>query len=142
MSGLTLGLALFWLIAALTGDERLAAAGALIVVACGTLACGQGAVGYLRGFGPAYPFLPAFRRYVPAGALPVFFAFAACVWRALGSARRNFWLGAAAFAFAFLVFSYFYLWTMALAWGACLAILWLAARRSDGRVFLALGQQW
>jgi hypothetical protein len=140
LAGVALGLALFWLLAALTGDERWACAGALIVVCCGTLACAQGAFGYLRGGGPAYPFLPAFRRYVPAGALPVWFMFAACVWRALQLEKRRLrWLVGAGLCFAFLVFSYFYLWTMALAWLVCLAALWLAARRAGGRVFVVLG---
>ena len=168
LTGLATGLALFWLLAALTGDERFAAAGAVIVVACGTLACGQGAIGYLRGFGPAYPFLPAFRRYVPAGAFPVFFAFIVCIWNltrrhgdtgtegeSAGAPKKDLPAAlshsispasasvppclrvsvlnslCAAACFAFLVFSYFYLWTTALAWLLCLAVLWLAARRED-----------
>ncbi len=159
LTGLATGLVLFWLIAALTGDARFAAAGAIIVVCCGTLACGQGALGYLRGFGPAYPFLPAFRRYVPAGAFPVFFAFVVFVWNLTRrhedtEARRSFYkippvslrprasvLNSflALACFAFLVFSYFYLWTTALAWLGCLAVLWLAARRESFKQLAVLG---
>jgi hypothetical protein len=155
LTGLATGLALFWLIHALTGDERLAAAGAVIVVACGTLACGQGAFGYLRGFGSAYPFLPAFRRYVPAGAFPVFFVFIACVWnltqrqqkggnlfginQPIHDLRFTIYDFAAGACFAFLVFSYFYLWTTALACLGCLAVLWLAARREGFKQLAVLG---
>lgn len=132
--GATLGL--FWLFLALTDDERLAATGALCVVCFGTLACAQGALGYFFGDGPAYPYLPFLRRYVPALPFPLFFVMCALMWRALkGSAGRRALLSAAlaGLCFALLVFSYFYLWTSAAAWLCCLALLWLLARPTDYR---------
>lgn len=142
-TGLATGLALFWVLTALTGDARWGAMGAVVVICCGTIACGQGAIGtVLGGEGPAYPFLPALRRYIPAGAGPFWWAGIACVWRALGAqTRRKIWLwtGAAGMCFAVLVFSYFYWWTLAAAWGACLAVLWWLVRRDGGRVWLGLG---
>ena len=142
-AGAATGLALFWLIAALTGDARWGVAGALLVICGGTLAVGQGAIGtLLGGTGPAYPFLPAFRRYIPAGAGPFLWAGTACVWCALAATtgrRQAAWTIAAGLCCAVLVFSYFYLWTTAAAFLVCLAVLWWAVRRDCGRVFLGLG---
>ena len=46
--------------------------------------------------------------------------------------RRNLiWAIAAGIVLDVLIFSYFYLWTSAVAWFACLAILWLVAYRKD-----------
>src|SRR5205807_9054842 len=128
-------LALFWLLTILTGDERLASVGALIVLCFGTLAAGQGAGRLLIGFRTWYDYFPFLRRYQPAPTFPLFFLFCACVWRALTCnlrcARRYATL--AGLLFALLVFSYFYLWTAAAAWLACLLILWLIARRTSVR---------
>jgi hypothetical protein len=44
VAGFFSGLALFWLIRAVTGDDRVAMVGALAVVCLGTLACAQGAL--------------------------------------------------------------------------------------------------
>jgi hypothetical protein len=62
------------------------------------------------------------------------FLFIALVRRALATVageRRKRWSSAlaAGAVLAVLVFSYFYLWTTAAAWLACLALLWLAAFR-------------
>ncbi|MBD0325989.1 MAG: hypothetical protein ICV68_06145, partial [Pyrinomonadaceae bacterium] len=129
-------LALFWLIVALTNDERLAATGALFVLCFGTLACAQGAVGYFFGSGPPYPYLPFLRRYVPALPFPLFCVMCALVWRALMSDNNRARLAAAigaGLSFALLVFSYFYLWTSAAAWLALLVLLWLLARPDNYR---------
>jgi hypothetical protein len=136
LGGAGAALALFWLIAAVTNDDRLAAAGALIVLCLGTLACAQGAIGYFFGNGPAYPYLPFLRRYVPALPFPVFFVMCALVWRALVNEVKGKALAAAfgaGLCFAVLVFSYFYIWTTAAAWLGCLAVLWLLARPTDYR---------
>jgi hypothetical protein len=136
IGGIGAALALFWLIAAITNDERLAATGALVVLCLGTLACAQGAVGYFFGSGPAYPYLPFLRRYLPALPFPLFFVMCALMWRALTNESRRAALAAAVGAglsFAVLVFSYFYLWTSAAAWLGCLALLWLLVRPADYR---------
>lgn len=129
-------LALFWLLGMVTLDERIAATGALITLCLGTLACAQGAIIHLTGRGWAYPYLPFLRRYLPALPFPVFFIFCALVWRSLKSEnKRAFYLLAAGagLAFAVLVYSYFYLWTTALAWLACFALLLLIAKPSGWR---------
>ncbi|HEX8072619.1 MAG TPA: hypothetical protein VF546_21905 [Pyrinomonadaceae bacterium] len=128
-------LTLFWLITLVTRDERLAAAGALCVLCFGTLAAGQGVGRLLIGVRTWYDYFPFIRRYQPAPAFPLFFIFCGCAWLALvldaRRARRHAWL--AGLAFALLVFSYFYLWTAAAAWFACLALVWLVARRGTLR---------
>lgn len=136
IGGIGAALALFWLIAAMTGDERFAATATLVVLCLGTLACAQGAIGHLFHDGAAYPYLPFLRRYVPALPFPLFFVMCALVWRALTSVNSRAALFAAVGAgacFALLVFSYFYLWTSAAAWLCCLALLWLLARPEEYR---------
>jgi hypothetical protein len=142
LAALAAALALFWLLGIITKDDRVAATGALITLCLGTLACAQGAIVQLMGRGWAYPYLPFLRRYLPALPFPVFFIFCALIWRSLrNESKRVFYLSAvgAGIAFAVLVYSYFYLWTTALAWLACFAVLLLIAK-PDGwkRDFKAL----
>src|SRR4051812_46426920 len=132
-------LALFWLIGMVTNDERIAAAGALVVLCLGTFAIVYAPVRMLFGADTTYTYeyFPFLRRYVPALPFPFFFLFCALVWRALTSERkRAVWRAvvAASAVFAFLVFSYFYLWTAAAAWLACLVTLWLIARPRDDKM--------
>ncbi|HEX8708051.1 MAG TPA: hypothetical protein VF723_07410, partial [Pyrinomonadaceae bacterium] len=125
-------LALFRLIGSITGDEGLAASGALLVLCLGTFALVYGPLRLLFGQETTFTFsyLPFLRRYLPAAPFPLLFVFCALVWRALslrgGRAARAAVL--AGLVFALLVFSYFYLWTAALGWFGILALLWLAAR--------------
>ncbi|HEX8747133.1 MAG TPA: hypothetical protein VF717_08020 [Pyrinomonadaceae bacterium] len=129
--GFLAALILFWLIAAITCDDRLAAVGALAIVCLGTLACGQGAIMELLGRDIAYPFLPFMRRYVPLFPFPFFFLMCGLVWKTVTSedARRKLLTAAGAgVLFAVLVYSYFYIWTTAAAWLACLALVLLVAR--------------
>ena len=124
-------LALFWLLAMLTGDDRIAVTGALMVLCLGTLACAQGAIIQLLGRGWAYPYLPFLRRYLPALPFPVFFLFCGLVWRSTKNENKRKAVGyavAAGFAFLVLVYSYFYLWTTALAWLACFALSVIIAK--------------
>ena len=143
LTALVSGLAIFRLILMVTGDERLAATAVLIVLCLGTLATGQGAVRELRGHDAAYHYLPFLRRYIPAIAFPFYFALCALVWRMLVSEDKRLRLRSAILAgitFAILVYSYFYLWTAAVAWLICLALLWLLIR-PDGyrRAFRLFG---
>jgi hypothetical protein len=78
-----------------------------------------------------FEYFPFLRRYVPAVPFPFFFLFCALVWRGLAQTNARAGLRHAALAgavFAVLVYSYFYLWTAAAAWLACLSVLWLTAR--------------
>jgi hypothetical protein len=136
IGGIGAALALFWLIVAITDDERIAATGALVVLCLGTLACAQGAIGYFFGNGPAYPYLPFLRRYVPALPFPIFFVMCTLVWRALSVESRRASLASslgAGISFAVLVFSYFYLWTTAAALLGLIALLWFLAKPENYR---------
>jgi hypothetical protein len=124
-------LALFRLLSLLTKDEQLAACGTIVILCLGALASGQISFASLYSLRAAHTYLPFLRRYVPALPFPLLFIFCACLWRALSCAERraaHLFSLAAGTTFALLVFSYFYLWTTAAAWLACLAPLWLCAR--------------
>ncbi len=140
-------LAIFWLIGMLTRDSLFAMAGSLTVLAGGALFAGEGAIGEISGWSYAYPYFPGFRRYVPAMSFPAFFLLVALVWRLIESLYRKesgtlsekkgrlavldspvFLVILAGAAFGYTVFSYFYVWTTAAAWLACLELCWLAAR--------------
>ncbi|HEX8163265.1 MAG TPA: hypothetical protein VF538_15450 [Pyrinomonadaceae bacterium] len=129
-------LTLYHLLFALLADEWAAAAGALSALAFGAVARGQKLVTLLTGhFTPFFP-TPFLRRYLPAAPFFLLFLFCLCVWRALtvGHGRNALlWSAGAGASFAAMVFSYFYLWTAALAWLACLAPLWLLSRRGERR---------
>ncbi len=126
-------LALFWLIKLVAGDDRFAATASLVVLCLGTFAILYAPIRLLSGADTTYTFeyFPFLRRYVPAVPFPFFFIFCALVWRALNDEKESAhwrWAAMAGAVFALLVFSYFYLWTAAAAWLACLAVLWLIAR--------------
>jgi hypothetical protein len=140
------GLALFWSITSITGDDRLGAVGALIVMGFGTLAAGEGAIGEIFYNGISYPFFPAWRRYIPAIAFPVFFIYCGSIWRMITSEDRivrAFFCFLASVCFAILLFSYFYIWTTAAALFCCLILVWLIFRPegwwNDLVAFLFLG---
>lgn len=131
-------LALFWLIKLVTGDDRFAATASLVVLCLGTFAILYVPIRLLTGADTTFTFeyFPFLRRYVPAVPFPFFFIFCALVWRALDKENESAywrWALAAGAVFALLVFSYFYLWTAAAAWLACLAVLWLIARPDEYR---------
>ncbi len=131
-------LAIFYLLGLLTGDSRLAAAGALAVLCLGTLAAGEGAIYELAGSNVAYPYFPFLRRYLPALPFPVLFVFCAALWRAVVVTERRqrvIWSAVAVFAFAFLVYSYFYLWTAAAAFLVCYGVWWVITRPRAERKF-------
>ncbi len=131
-------LAIFWLILLLTEDERVAAASVFVVLCLGTFGPVYVAWQALRGMDMtfAYSFLPFLRRFQPATSFPFFFLFCAFVWRALRSRETRafrIYTAAASLSFGLLVFSYFYLWTAALAWLACLVFVLLTLRPPDWR---------
>jgi hypothetical protein len=124
-------LALFWLIVQITGDERFAFVAVLVVLFGGALCSGNGFINELLGRGGAYPFLPFLRRYIPAVAFPFFFAVFGFVWFSLKSQTKSVKYISATLAgssFAFLVFSYFYIWTTAAAFLFALTAWWLVLR--------------
>lgn len=139
-------LAIFWLIGMITrGDSQYAMADALIVLCLGALFAGEGAIGEILGNGFSYPYFPGFRRYIPAMAFPAFFLLVGVVWRSfdqpdpeaggrsLSSLLTRHWSLAliAVIAFAYTVYTYFYVWTTAAAWLGCFTLL-IIAIRPDG----------
>jgi hypothetical protein len=124
-------LALFWLLAQITEDNRFAFAGTLLILFGGALAAGNGAISQFLGRGAAYPFLPFLRRYIPAAAFPFFFAMFGFIWLSLKSqikSTKYVSVVSAGLCFAVLVFSYFYLWTTAAAFLFALTLLWFVLR--------------
>lgn len=149
-------LAIFWLFGMITGDSIFAMAGSLIVLAGGALFAGEGAIGEILGTSYSYPYFPGFRRYIPAMAFPAFFVLVGLVWKILVheihedeekaetvSSFPFLLICFAVIAFAYVVFSYFYVWTTAAAWLACLGLCWLIARPdaiwTDLRKLVVLG---
>jgi hypothetical protein len=149
-------LAIFWFIAALTRNERFSAAAVLVILGFGTLIAGQGIARHVPNLNyliplwisnrvspPSLYHLPFLRLYQPAVAFPLFFVLCAFVWRALTrpTLRQAIaWATGAGLVLAGLVFSYFYLWTAALAWLGCLCALWLLFNRSERkRVLIVFG---
>lgn len=131
VSGLLASLCLYWLLAPITGDSRVAAVAVVAILCFGALAGGQGIIGLFLRPGVVFLGLPFLRRYQPAADLPLFFVFCALIWQALN--RKNKWRASlysilAGLTLAVLIFSYLYLWTAAAAWLACLALLWLYLR--------------
>jgi hypothetical protein len=117
----------------MTSDDRLAAAATLFILCLGTFGIVYGPVRLLFGLDTTYNFshLPFLRRYQPAAPFALLFVFCALVWRALTAEQdRDAWLSSlfGGLTFAALVFSYFYLWTAAAAWLACVTLGWLLLR--------------
>ena len=122
------------LIRLITGADYLAAAGALIVLCCGSLRFAP----FIARFSPSghAQYFPFLRSYVPSFAFPIFILFVIIVWRCITTedSRKQLMLGfVAAAIFLVLVFSYFYLWTAALAWLGILTGLWLVLRAASIR---------
>ena len=136
VAGLLASLSLFWLLASITGDRKLAAAGVMFVLCLGALAAGEGLIGLVLKPGVVFLGLPFLRRYQPAAVFPLFFVFCALCWHALNPGnRQRTWLYStlAGLTLAVLVFSYLYLWTAAASWLACTSLLWLYLRPKGER---------
>jgi hypothetical protein len=147
-------LAVFLLVFLVTRDNRLAAASVLVVLCLGTPMARQGIVRYVPNLPYLIPMwladlvlppsayhLPFLRFYQPAIGFPLFFLLCILLWLALTNADQRkamIQAGMTGVTFALLVFTYFYLWTAAAAWLACLAILWFVGRRNERRRILTV----
>ncbi len=121
-----IGLVLFVFFHLIARDSIFAMMGALLTICTGALAAGEGAIGELLGFGFPYPYFPGFRRYVPIVALFAFFATLTMVWMMFISEsikKRVLFCILASIGFSVCLFSYFYIWTTALAWFISLAVI-------------------
>jgi hypothetical protein len=123
-------LTIFWLIFSLTREHKLAAAGSLIVLCLGGTAAGEGVL-HLLVSGDQYSFIPFLRRFEPGAPFPLFFLFCTFVWKALNGERARGWAAMAGLTLVLLIFSYFFLWTSAVAWLACLIVLVVVADRAN-----------
>lgn len=146
LAGILSALAVFWLVARITGNNWWGMAGSLMVLAGGALAAGEGAILGILDIGQIYPYFPGFRRYIPAVAFPFFFILCGLVWKMLEERcikRRALFCALSSLAFSFTVFSYFYIWTTAAAWLAVLTVVVLAVRGEglgrDLKALAALG---
>jgi hypothetical protein len=127
-------LAIFKLLYDITSDGPLAAAGVLTVLCFGAVAGFDGEVKMWLHNQILVDFFPFLRRYQPGFAFPIFFVFCGAVWRSLtddDAKKRIIYSVASGVVFAILVFSYFYLWTAAAAWFACLALIYLVLRKTS-----------
>ena len=130
--------AIFWLLATLTGDSKSAAAGTLLTLCFGAFV-GSDCCWRANAFTEMVPFL---RRYPSAAIFPLFFVFCVLVWRALmseSSRARLIYSLASGTLLVVMVFSYFFIWTAALAWFACVVLLWIVFRRDQFRRIAVTG---
>jgi hypothetical protein len=128
-------LAIFWLITNVIKDHRLAAVGSVIVLCFGALAAGQGVV-HLLTANYGYSSFLFLRRYEPLAPFPLYFLFCVSIWKMLTVEERPriTWSVVAGLTLGLLIFSYFYLWTSAIAWFICVGLLWLTARPKELRL--------
>lgn len=140
LMALVSSLAVFWLLVSVTENERVAAVGVIVVLCLGALATAEGTFGTLTATNTHFDYFPFLRRYQPAASFPLFPIFCVLVWRLLTQVHHRLRTGLfAGFIFGLLVFSYFYLWTAALAWLAALSVVWMVARAGDRkRVMVSL----
>lgn len=134
-------LLVFWLLRSVTGDPLISAIGVLVVLLLGTAAAFQGELRQWAHGSVLVDFFPFLRRYQPGVAFPMFLAFCLTVWKSLADEQRSRRLLFAVLSgvlFAALVFSYFFMWTTAAAWLACLCPLWFFARKDDRRSVLTM----
>lgn len=131
-------LALFWFLSKVTGNDSFAAAATLAILILGASVSGYGVLKFFLGINPASASLPFLRRYTPGLVFPFFLLLFAIVWRAYSSQlqqKRNVYVLGTAFFFGVLIYSYFYLWTAAIAWMLILALLTLALKANAREIF-------
>ena len=121
ISAFVTAIVLFTLLMQITGNSSLSAAGVLATLFLGVaLANTSGAISGAIGFS----YLPIFRRYLPAIPFPVLFLMSMFMWRATNRGSVFSAVGAG-LCMTFLIYSYFFLWTAALAWLLVLFVLLL-----------------
>ena len=123
---------IFWLLFNITANAPLSAVGVVLICCLGTAAAFEGELrSWIEGR-VLVDYLPFLRRYQPGFAFPLFFLFCGSVWHSLGAATRSkavLWSLLSGILFAALVYSYFFLWTAAAAWTACVYLLFLIWHR-------------
>lgn len=120
--------ALWKLLFELTGNMLLAAIGAVCVVSLGIVAA-HSPIQIIQGMQTGYDPFPFLRRYIPSLPFPIFLALTLFVWRAL--TKKITWAILAGLSLVLLIYSYFFLWTAAVAWIFTILALWFIARPGD-----------
>jgi hypothetical protein len=111
-------LAFFWLLRSVTGSYLLSAVGPVIILCFGTAACYEGELRHWIEGPLVVDYLPFFRRYQPGFAFPIFVLFCGVLWKSFSSEKTREVYRYAIFGgllLSVLIFSYFYLWTSAVA---------------------------
>lgn len=127
-------LAVFALLWVITRDRLIARVGVLVVLLLGTAAAFQGELQHMILGNYLTDFFPFLRRYQPGFTFPLFFLFCISVWKMLTAEKGRLaiiYTFSSGVLLAILVFSYFYLWTAALAWLACFGLLWIVVRKEE-----------
>lgn len=128
---------IFWLLLKITSDGGLSATGVLVVLCLGTAVAYEGELRAWFEGQILVDFFPFLRRYQPGFAFPFFFLFCGAVWLSLAAEtqkRAILYSVLSGMIFALLVFSYFFLWTAAAAWLACvfvLNVIWHRDKRTN-----------
>lgn len=121
-------LAVFWLLAIVLKDDRVAAVGVLIVLLASS---GSLILEYLLGVADSNNYLPFLRRYLPSFPFPVLCVYCALIWQMLAANSKRLALQyalGAGLLFGILTFSYLYHWSFAVVWTFILAGIWFVAR--------------
>lgn len=129
-------LAIFAFLRAVTKDDLLPAVGSLTALCLGTAIAFEGELQHIFLGNYLCDFFPFLRRYQPGFAFPIFFLFCLFVWRMLTTKTKRheiIYVVLSGATLVVLIFSYFYLWTAAAAWLACLIFLWLIWRPDERR---------
>jgi hypothetical protein len=135
-SALSAAVTIFWLLSLHIEENHLAALGTLVVLLLGTAVAGEGLMGAVFKKEVSTLGLAFLRRYQPAAAFFLFFAFGALVHCALTTNQiltRRLLAALSGLTLALLIFSYLYLWTAAAAWAVTLFALWFYFRGDNRR---------
>src|ERR1044072_6941714 len=131
IGGALAGIAVVFLLNAITSNRLLSALRMLFVLTLGALAGGQGLVGLLFKSDVLFLGLPFLRRYQPVLAFPLFIVFCGWLWKALVATTPRqvcIYSSLSGLSVVGLIFSYLYLWTTAVAFLVLVAVIWLTSR--------------
>jgi hypothetical protein len=141
LGGLASSLAVFLLLLEITKDPRWSAVGVLIILFFGAMVAAQGEARLMLTGQRVHDMFSFLRRYQPSVVFPLFFVFAAMVWRALTAekSRTSYgWALGAGILFAVVVFSYFFFWTAMGAWLVALTVFCFALHPVNWRRYLTV----
>jgi hypothetical protein len=125
---LTASIAVFIFLLELTNNVDLASIGVVGVLCLGAIAA-LSPFQLATGIHAGYDLFPFLRRYIPAVPFPLVMLVFFFTWRAL--TRNPAWAILSGLAFAFLVYSYFFLWTAMVAWLFTIVVVWFIGRPQD-----------